>query len=200
MQLQRALVSFLLAELLHFLHYEALTKRSDIQDFYEVLNRLCQTIYRQSPLHVATEIKEEGLLTWLLGQGLIGDINEKNDSGYTALHVAASIGNVAIVQHLLAQGADRSIANKNGRTAFEMARSRGHQGVMDCLSGRPSLSSGPVPRRITLGASRPGFFATSASADRQTSSVNSSSSSSSSSASSSSSSSSSSRWQNSSNH
>lgn len=48
-------------------------------------------------------------------------INMQNDEGYTLLHVAADQNNLAMVELLLARGADPAIKSQTGSTAFSMA-------------------------------------------------------------------------------
>jgi ankyrin repeat protein len=48
-------------------------------------------------------------------------IDAADNRGRTALMIAAELGRGAIVEALLARGADRSIADKNGKRAFELA-------------------------------------------------------------------------------
>lgn len=48
-------------------------------------------------------------------------INMQNDEGYTLLHVAADQNNLAMVELLLARGADPAVKSQTGSTAFSMA-------------------------------------------------------------------------------
>jgi ankyrin repeat protein len=48
-------------------------------------------------------------------------INMQNDEGYTLLHFAADQNNLAMVELLLARGADPAIKSQTGSTAFSMA-------------------------------------------------------------------------------
>lgn len=50
------------------------------------------------------------------------------------LHLATRTGNVAMVQALLACGADKTVADELGRTAAEVARHFGHQGCVGALT------------------------------------------------------------------
>lgn len=51
------------------------------------------------------------------------DINEPNNKGNTALHIAAYLGDSAIVESILKIGAETTIENNNGKTAHDLARS-----------------------------------------------------------------------------
>ncbi|KAH9064125.1 ankyrin [Lactarius vividus] len=49
------------------------------------------------------------------------DINVRDEYGYTALHLAADRGNVAVVELLLEQGADKTLKDTDGYTATDLA-------------------------------------------------------------------------------
>ena len=55
--------------------------------------------------------------------------------GYEPLHRAAATGRVAVVERLLAAGADRDAEADDGRTAADLARERGHDAVDRLLAG-----------------------------------------------------------------
>ncbi len=66
------------------------------------------------------------------------DVNHVNDLGWTALLEAVILGDGSgryqeIVRILLGAGADPSIGDKNGVTALEHARAKGHRGVVRIL-------------------------------------------------------------------
>ena len=60
---------------------------------------------------------------------------QREDVGYTPLMYAATLdqGDIETVKALLAAGADRSIRNDQGRTAFEQARRHKHTAIADAL-------------------------------------------------------------------
>ena len=65
------------------------------------------------------------------------DVDHVNNLGWTALLEAVILGDggaahVEIVRLLLAAGADRSIADRDGVTALEHARSRGYDEMVAC--------------------------------------------------------------------
>jgi len=64
------------------------------------------------------------------------DLNEKNSSGWTALHLAAMNGNVPIVQALIAGGADDSVTGPDGKTPLEVALQKRQTGVVEYLQSR----------------------------------------------------------------
>jgi ankyrin repeat protein len=72
-------------------------------------------------------------------------INMQNDEGYTLLHVAADQNNLAMVELLLARGADPAIKSQTGSTAFSMAsgtmiRSK----IKAAMDGRVKAAAAPA--------------------------------------------------------
>lgn len=67
-------------------------------------------------------------------------VGTRNDVGETPLHIAAALGHVAVAQHLMAAGADATLADFGGgdvdflmiegRSSFERAVEGGHVDVM----------------------------------------------------------------------
>lgn len=61
------------------------------------------------------------------------DANAQDNKGRTPLHLATYGGSAAVAEQLMALGADTTVKNKRGKTAFEVAR-------MDCLYLKPGSS------------------------------------------------------------
>ncbi len=61
-------------------------------------------------------------------------INERTESGRTALHSAALHGRTAVVKLLLARGAAKDLRDKDGRTPLDWAREKGQVEVIQLLS------------------------------------------------------------------
>ncbi len=61
------------------------------------------------------------------------DVNKANYQGDTPLHTAAFWGIEANIKLLLQYGADRSIKNKNGETAYDVAMAMGYTDLAKLL-------------------------------------------------------------------
>jgi ankyrin repeat protein len=61
------------------------------------------------------------------------DVNWTNPKGYSAIHHAARMGNVGLMQLLQSEGADIFKAVKSGSTAVHIAAEQGHVGVLQFL-------------------------------------------------------------------
>jgi len=61
------------------------------------------------------------------------DINELDEHGYTALHLACDRGNVAVVEQLLSRGADCSLKDPDDFIALELAKVAGHDNIADLI-------------------------------------------------------------------
>jgi len=83
----------------------------------------------------------EGIHVLLEDFGL--DINTQDQYGSTLLHAAVWLGQLELVIRLLSKGADRLIADSNGRTALHYAIIRGHVAMAGLLCVAPmELSAG----------------------------------------------------------
>mmetsp|Transcript_28297 Transcript_28297/g.45629 ORF Transcript_28297/g.45629 Transcript_28297/m.45629 type:complete len:384 (-) Transcript_28297:1455-2606(-) len=87
----------------------------------------------QTVLHLACLQGNEDIAGMLLMRGATTD---KLDSivGETALHKASVGGHARLVQMLLSVGADKFIKSRNGYTAIDIARKRGHKQVVKLLA------------------------------------------------------------------
>lgn len=78
---------------------------------------------RRAPLHLAAEVDAEGqgaVIALLAKYG--ADLNAQDRKGRTPLHRATYEGRVEAAEALLEVGADPSVRNKTGKTAFQIAR------------------------------------------------------------------------------
>ncbi|MCX8108696.1 MAG: ankyrin repeat domain-containing protein, partial [Verrucomicrobiae bacterium] len=61
------------------------------------------------------------------------DLNAKDGSGYTALHIAARKGDLPMVRLLVEAGADPAIMGPNDETPLDVARQNGHDTIVQYL-------------------------------------------------------------------
>ena len=91
-----------------------------------------------TPLHsaVATDAapRDIEIVRMLLDKG--ANPNARSEAGNTPLHTTGFTGDRASLELLLKHGADRTIKNKDGKTAKDIATERGHEDVARILAGR----------------------------------------------------------------
>jgi len=64
------------------------------------------------------------------------DLDQKDEYGYTALHLACDRGNLAIVKLLLNRGANQTLKDPDELTALELAETCGHEDIVGVLKNR----------------------------------------------------------------
>ncbi|MDX2451416.1 ankyrin repeat domain-containing protein [Desulfosarcina sp.] len=79
---------------------------------------------------------DNAIAKFLLSNGAEVNVRSKK-KGFTALMLAASAGNVELVQQLLEKGADPAIKDNFGVSAAAMAKKRGKTAVVSILSDPP---------------------------------------------------------------
>jgi uncharacterized protein len=84
-----------------------------------------------APLHAAAAGRNLPIVRALLEHGAAP--NARQQKGYTALHSAANNGDKATVELLLAQGADRTLTDDDGKTPAQVAKDAGHADVAAML-------------------------------------------------------------------
>ena len=87
-----------------------------------------QDRYGNTPLHIASSVHDAKIL---LQNG--ANINLKNNAGCTPLHMAATSGNVELVEYLISQGASLEEYNEKGWSSFHFATRNGRVGVSKFL-------------------------------------------------------------------
>jgi ankyrin repeat protein len=88
-----------------------------------------------TPLHAAIAGRRElPVITALLAAG--SDAGAVDAQGYTPLHLAASRGDVAVVELLMACGADPGVRTPDGRLASDLARDLDHPDLAALLTPR----------------------------------------------------------------
>ncbi len=98
------------------LHYAAAREASDRVDVLTFL------------LELGTPVNE------IMYQNHVNNYHEQAAFGLgTPLHKGAELGRVDVVEFLLSKGADPSIKDSKGRTAFELAEHHGHVKVLQRL-------------------------------------------------------------------
>lgn len=106
-------------------------------------------------LHVAIENQMRDVAGLLIAQGCALDIPRHAD-GYTAWHAAAALGELALIQAMVARGAPIESALESKKTALHLASEAGHLEVVNFLIGQgaPNVqtSDGDTPVMLALKA------------------------------------------------
>lgn len=83
---------------------------------------------KQTPLHATIDV---GIARLLVDKG--AEVDAKDRSGFSPLHVAAADGYVEIAELLLLRGADANAVDNNGRSPLHEAATGGHFEVAEAL-------------------------------------------------------------------
>lgn len=84
-------------------------------------------------LHAAVSSNQPQIAEWLLDAG--ADVNARQQMDYTPLMGAAANARIAILDLLLARGADPALRTADGKSAADLAREHGHEEVAVRLGG-----------------------------------------------------------------
>jgi ankyrin repeat protein len=89
-------------------------------------------VHGWTPLQRAVDARRADLVSQLLAHAAT-DVDHRNDTGATALHLAASSGQSETVRELLQHGADPRLRDEQGKTAAAFAIRAGHTQVAETL-------------------------------------------------------------------
>lgn len=128
--------------------HPALVDRPEQWSAEEALSGGFTLAHRLTPLLAAVTRGDAPMVARLLERGAAVDGRCGCDAGETPLFAAALRGHAEIVRLLLAAGADPNPTNAAGQSAKDVARLRGHLGVLDHLEGSgaragPALADQP---------------------------------------------------------
>jgi ankyrin repeat protein len=124
------------------LHYPAFFGGADVAQALLEAGADVEAVSRNEmgsrPLHSAAAGRHLDVSRLLIERG--ADVNAIQHGGFVPLHQAAQHGDGELAELLLAAGADRDIRLGDGRTAADMAREAGHEGLAERLGG-PSVGA-----------------------------------------------------------
>lgn len=100
----------------------------------------------RTALHYAASLKDPTILSQLLkGPSLNVDVNVKDNSGTTPLHIASSQGWTENIKELIKSGADCSVTDAQQRSPLEIASGKGYSNAVETmlfLCHRSQLTAG----------------------------------------------------------
>lgn len=97
----------------------------------------------ETPLMTAIQQQHDDVALLLLEQGADPNAQESTQ-GMTALHLAATLGNEALIRALLERGADLGIADASGATPIEAAEAAGQSHIAELLRAEQNRASTPT--------------------------------------------------------
>lgn len=109
----------------------------------------CSAIRDYAPLHILISTDEPPpmeLVELLLEVGKANP-NLTNNTGGTALHLAAYWGHMDAVKTLTEKGADLNMKNDNERTSLDLAARYGHQDVAEFLAGKMGVPTPTIQKK-----------------------------------------------------
>jgi ankyrin repeat protein len=96
-------------------------------------NQAARNPAKVTALHAAVSSNQPAIVEWLLEAG--ADVNARQQIDYTPLMGAAANARTAILDLLLARGADPALRTTDGKTAADLAREHGHDTIAARLAG-----------------------------------------------------------------
>jgi ankyrin repeat protein len=140
----------MLRELLEEFDYSSFGSLSNA--IFPLLHSLAKQIHRSSIFNIGVIQQNIPLVRWLLALRVVGvpQINTVNSSQSTPLHIAASLGNLELVQLLVQNNADPTHRSKMNSTALDLAQAQGHQHVVNWLATQYDVEACNAMFRLSL--------------------------------------------------
>ena len=95
------------------------------------VNTASRNPMKVAPIHAAVAGKNAEVIDLILSSG--ADVNAKQQQGWTAIHSAAMHGDLALLEKLLARGADPMVMNDDGKSPLDLAIEKGQTGIVELL-------------------------------------------------------------------
>ena len=102
------------------------------------VNSVARNPMKVQPLHSAAAGRHGEVARLLVEAG--GDVNARQEGGWTPLHAAAQNGDLEMARLFLAGGADPVAQNDEGKSAIGIAAERNHVEMLKALKARPAPS------------------------------------------------------------
>jgi ankyrin repeat protein len=95
------------------------------------VNAVARNEMKIQPLHAAAARGNEEIVRMLLENE--ADVNGRQQGDFTPLHAAAQNGDVPLARLLLEHGADATLKTAEGKTAADLARTKGHTEILQWI-------------------------------------------------------------------
>lgn len=95
------------------------------------VNAASQNPMKVAPLHAAVAGKNPEVIDLILSSN--ANVNAKQQQGWTAIHSAAMHGDLALLEKLLARGADPMVKNDDGKTPLDLATEKEQEAIIQKL-------------------------------------------------------------------
>lgn len=97
----------------------------------KILEKLLEVVDKNDALLKASEKGKLGVVKLLLAIG--ANVNAREKSGATPLHLASANGHKAIVRILITEGANVNARDIYGNTSLHLAAANSHEGMVEVL-------------------------------------------------------------------
>lgn len=95
------------------------------------VNAASRNPMKVAPIHAAVAGKNAEVIDLILSSG--ADVNAKQQQGWTAIHSAAMHGDLALLEKLIARGANKALKNDDGKSPLDLAQEKGHGQIVTRL-------------------------------------------------------------------